>query len=58
MQFNAVSAGRIKIGSGYLPGRRAFDLENGNFSKFSLLGWKIFKKYDLPLKGNLFTTSR
>ncbi|XP_009767862.1 uncharacterized protein LOC107797087 isoform X1 [Nicotiana tabacum] len=34
MQFNAVSAGRIKIGSAYLPGRCAFDLKFGNFTPF------------------------
>ncbi|PHT36289.1 hypothetical protein CQW23_23989 [Capsicum baccatum] len=32
MQFNAVSTGRIKIRSGYLPGRGAFDSKSGNFT--------------------------
>lgn len=46
MQFNAVSTGRIKIGSGYFPGHGAFDSRSGTFSKFSLLSLKIFIKYD------------
>lgn len=34
MQFNAVSTGRIKIGSGYLPGHGAFDSRSGTFTPF------------------------
>ncbi|CAN4126193.1 unnamed protein product [Withania somnifera] len=34
MQFNAVSTGRIKIGSGYFPGHGAFDSRSGTFTPF------------------------
>ncbi|KAG5582427.1 hypothetical protein H5410_053054 [Solanum commersonii] len=34
MQFNAVSTGRIKIGSGYFPGHGAFDSRSETFTPF------------------------